>query len=132
MNKKQLAQLIREEVRNQINSEHVLKAVGYVDNVADMKAVLEEIKRKLEERGKQFGINFYTYRAKRYDKGSAGEKRNGGVLDVYVKIEGDKQFGMDLVSKIMAGLKERRFVTQYDIMFMDKGWDGSNLKDTEI
>lgn len=134
MNKKELAQLIREEVRNQINSEHVLKAVGYVDNVADMKAVLEEIKRKLEERGKQFGINFYTYRAKRYDKGSASEKRNGGVLDVYVKIQADrdKQFALDLVSKIMAGLKERRFVTQYDAMFMDKGWDGSNLKDTEI
>lgn len=125
--------IIKNNVQEGTN-EHVLKAVGYVDNVADMKAVLEEIKRKLEERGKQFGINFYTYRAKRYDKGSAGEKRNGGVLDVYVKIQADrdKQFALDLVSKIMAGLKERRFVTQYDAMFMDKGWDGSNLKDTEI
>lgn len=132
MNKKQLTQLIREEVRNLTNPEHVLKLVGYVEDVANIKVVLEEIKRKLKDRGEQFGITFYTHRANRYDKGSAGEKRKGGVLDVYVKVAADKQFAMDLCSKLMAGLKERRYVTQYDIMFMDKGWDGSNLKDTEI
>lgn len=136
MNKKQLIKLIREEVKavSDPHPPHILKLVSYVEDVADMRAVLDEIQRKLEERGKQFGLDFYTYRAKRYDKGSAGEMRNGGVLDVYVKIkaEKDKQFAMDLASKIMAGLKERRFITQYDAMFMDKGWDGSNLKDTEV
>lgn len=134
MNKKQLIKLIREEVKafSDPHPPHVLKLVSYVEDVADMRAVLDEIKRKLEDRGKQFGITFYTHRANRYDKGSAGEIRKGGVLDVYVKVAADKQFAMDLCSKIMAGLKERRYVTQYDIMFMDKGWDGSNLKDTEI